>query len=339
MAFIVKVFLKAFLSNAMPGLTLSCMAVNVPGKRGIDPLTEGVGSMSATLWMAMRPQSFLLSAVSVSVGTSLAALQGPVDWPVFLLTLAGVVLLHGGANVVNDYFDYRYAVDSVHVSGSFGHEARVLIRGLLTPRQVLAIGAALYASAIPIGLYLMTRRGPTILLLGISGLITGICYTARPVALKYKALGEIAVFVMFGPLMVSGAYFVQTGAFSTAVLWVSIPLGIFVALVLLANNIRDIPFDDRAGIHTVATVLGGGRAVTAYRLFIFAAYGLTCALVASGILGTFALLTLLSLPLALRLTRMFDAVVPADADARTAQLDAVFGVLLIVGIQLQRVLQ
>jgi 1,4-dihydroxy-2-naphthoate octaprenyltransferase len=117
------------------------------------------------------------------VGTSLAALQGAVDWPAFLLTLAGVVLLHGGANVVNDYFDYRYAVDSTHVAGSFGHEARVLIRGLLTPRQVLAIGAALYASAIPIGLYLMTRRGPTILLLGISGLITGICYTARPVAL------------------------------------------------------------------------------------------------------------------------------------------------------------
>jgi 1,4-dihydroxy-2-naphthoate octaprenyltransferase len=144
---------------------------------------------------------------------------------------------------------------------------------------------------------------------------------------------------MFGPLMVSGAYFVQTGAFSTAVLWVSIPLGIFVALVLLANNIRDIPFDGRAGIHTVATVLGGGRAVMAYRLFIFAAYALTCALVASGILGAFALLTLLSLPLALRLNRMFDSVVPADADARTAQLDAIFGALLIVGIQLQRVFQ
>ncbi len=287
----------------------------------------------------MRPQSFLLSAVSVSVGTSLAALKGAVDWPGFLLALIGVILLHGGANVVNDYFDYRYAVDTTRVSGSFGQESRVLIRGLLTPRQVLAIGLGLYASAIPIGLYLIAMHGWTILWLGVSGLVTGICYTARPVALKYKALGEIAVFVMFGPLMVSGAYFVQTGAFSVAALWISVPLGIFVAMVLLANNIRDIPFDGEAGIQTVATVLGGRRAARAYRFFVFGAYGLTCALVASGTLGWFALLTLLSLPLALRLIRMFDTVVPADADARTAQLDALFGALLIVGLQLQRFFQ
>jgi len=295
--------------------------------------------MIKTLWMAMRPQSFLLSAVSVSVGTSLAALRGAVDWPGFLLSLIGVILLHGGANVVNDYFDYRYAVDTVRVSGSFGQESRVLIRGLLTPRQVLAIGLGLYASAMPIGLYLMAMHGWTILWLGVSGLVTGICYTARPVALKYKALGEIAVFVMFGPLMVSGAYFVQTGAFSVAALWISVPLGIFVAMVLLANNIRDIPFDGEAGVQTVATVLGGRWAVRAYRLFVFAAYGLACALVASGMLGWFALLTLLSLPLALRLIRMFDAAIPADADAQTAELDALFGALLIVGLQLQRFFQ
>ena len=295
--------------------------------------------MVKTLWMAMRPQSFLLSAVSVTVGTSLASLQGAVDWPGFLLALVGVILLHGGANVVNDYFDYRYAVDTEHVSGSFGLESRVLIRGLLTPRQVLAIGLLLYASAIPIGLYLMALHGTTILWLGVCGLVTGVCYTARPVALKYKALGEVAVFTMFGPLMVSGAYFVQTGAFSAATLWVSLPLGILVALVLLANNIRDIPSDGQAGVQTVATVLGGRRAALAYRLSVFAAYGLICALVAAGTLSWYTLLTLLSLPLALRLVRMFDAVVPADADARTAQLDALFGVLLIVGILLQRFLR
>lgn len=287
----------------------------------------------------MRPQSFLLSAVSVTVGTSLAALQGAVDWPGFLLALVGVILLHGGANVVNDYFDYRYAVDTAHVSGSFGLESRVLIRGLLTPRQVLAIGLLLYASAIPIGLYLMALHGATILWLGVCGLVTGVCYTARPVALKYKALGEVAVFTMFGPLMVSGAYFVQTDTFSAATLWVSLPLGILVAMVLLANNIRDIPSDGQAGVQTVATVLGGRRAALAYRLSVFAAYGLTCALVVAGTLGWYSLLTLLSLPLALRLVRMFDAVVPADADARTAQLDALFGVLLIAGILLQRFLR
>lgn len=292
--------------------------------------------MIKTLWMAMRPQSFLISVVSASVGTSLAALQGGINWGTFFATALGVVLLHGGANVINDYFDYRYHIDTAEVSGSFGNESRVLISGLLTPGQVLAIGLGLYGLAMAIGVYLITLRGMTILILGIVGFITGVCYTARPVALKYKALGELAVFVMFGPLMVSGAYFVQTGAFSFRVLCVSVPLGIFVALVLLANNIRDIRFDGQAGIHTVATVLGRDRATRIYKAFVLATYALTCVMVAMGVLGPFALLTLLSLPLAFKLMGMFGKGVPADADARTAQLDAVFGGFLILGIQLER---
>jgi 1,4-dihydroxy-2-naphthoate octaprenyltransferase len=212
----------------------------------------------------------------------------------------------------------------------------VLIRGLLKPSQVLAIGLGMYALAIPIGWYLISLRGMTILALGLIGFVTGVCYTARPVALKYKAFGEIAVFVMFGPLMVSGAYFVQTGAFHSHVVWVSVPFGIFVALVLLANNIRDVHFDGQVGIRTVATVLGGPRAAIVYQGFVVAAYGITCLMVFMGILGPFALLTLLSLPIALRLMGMFRRGVPADADARTAQLDTLFGILLIVGIQLQR---
>ena len=292
--------------------------------------------MIKTLWMAMRPQSFLISVVSASVGTSLAAMQGGIDWPAFLLTVLGVVFLHGGANVVNDYFDHRYHVDTAEVSGSFGNESRVLIRGLLTPRQVLTIGVGIYALAIPIGVYLIHLRGMTILLLGVIGFITGVCYTARPVALKYRALGEIAVFVMFGPLMVSGAYFVQIGAFSSRVIWISVPLGIFVALVLFANNIRDIGFDGPAGIHTVATLLGGSRSARVYQFFVLLPYVLIGGMVANGMLSAFALLTLLSLPLAFKLMGMFRRGVPADADARTARLDAIFGALLIMGIQLER---
>jgi 1,4-dihydroxy-2-naphthoate octaprenyltransferase len=263
-------------------------------------------------------------------------MQGGIDWPAFLLSVLGVILLHGGANVVNDYFDHRYHVDTAEVSGSFGYESRVLIRGLLTPRQVLTIGIGIYALAIPIGLYLINLRGMTILLLGVIGFITGVGYTARPVALKYRALGEIAVFVMFGPLMVSGAYFVQMGAFSSRVVWISVPFGIFVALVLFANNIRDIGFDGQAGIHTAATILGGTRSARVYQFFVLLPYVLIGGMVANGMLSAFALLTLLSLPPAFKLMGMFRRGVPADADARTAKLDAVFGGLLILGIQLER---
>jgi 1,4-dihydroxy-2-naphthoate octaprenyltransferase len=292
--------------------------------------------MIKALWMMMKPQSFMISVVSVSVGTSLAALRGAVDWPAYLLTMLGIVFLHGGANVVNDYFDYRYHVDTDEVPGSYGNELRVLIRGLMKPRQVLAIGIVIYALAIPIGVYLISLRGMTILLLGVIGFITGVCYTARPVALKYKALGEIAVFFMFGPLMVSGAYFVQMAAFSSQVVWVSVPFGIFVALVLFANNIRDIGFDGRVGIQTVATLLGGTRSARVYQFCVLLTYVLIGGMVVTGLLSAYALLTLFSLPLAFKLMGMFRRGVPADADAQTARLDVLFGVLLIVGIQLQR---
>jgi 1,4-dihydroxy-2-naphthoate octaprenyltransferase len=292
--------------------------------------------MMKPVWLTMRPQSFLLTAVSTSVGASLAALQVAIDWPAFLLTVLGVILMHGGANVINDYFDHRYQVDTREVPGSYGYESRVLTKGLMTPRQVLAIGLGLYVLAIPIGLYLIALRGPAILVLGLLGFVTGVCYTARPVALKYKALGEIAVFFMFGPLMVSGAHFVQTGAFSSRVAWISVPLGIFVALVLFANNIRDVHRDGKAGIETLATVLGGGRAVRVFQAFLLVAYALTCLMAVMGILRPYALLTLLSLPLAFKLAGMFREGAPIDADARTAPLHVVYGVLLIVGIQLQR---
>lgn len=292
--------------------------------------------MIKALWMTMKPQSFIMSVISVSVATSLAALQGVVAWPAYLLTVLGVSLLHGGANVINDYFDYRYHVDTKDVPGGYGNELRVLIRGRMTPRRVLAVGIGLYAICLPIGVYLIALRGMTILFLGLIGFITGVCYTVRPVALKYKALGEIAVFFMFGPLMVSGAYFVQTGVFNSQVVCVSVPLGIFVAMVLFANNIRDIGFDGQVGIRTVAMALGGLRAVRVYDFFVLLTYVLIGYMVATGILSVFALLTLLSLPLAFKLMGMFRQGVPADADARTAQLYVAFGVLLIVGIQLQR---
>jgi 1,4-dihydroxy-2-naphthoate octaprenyltransferase len=136
--------------------------------------------------------------------------------------------------------------------------------------------------------------------------------------------------------MVSGAYFVQMAAFNSQVVWVSIPFGIFVALVLFANNIRDIGFDGRVGIHTVATLLGGSRSARAYQFFVLLTYVLIGGMVAAGLLSAYALLTLLSLPLAFKLMGMFRRGVPADADAQTARLDVLFGVLLIMGIQLQR---
>lgn len=290
--------------------------------------------MLNALFMAMKPQSFLMSIMSVSVGTALAALDGPIHWGDYVLTALGIVFLHAGTNVVNDYFDYKNRVDTTAVPGGYATEGRVLVRQLLLPAHVLRAGLILFALSVPIGIYLTFVRGLTIFGLGFVGFLVGFFYTARPISFKYIALGEPAVFLMWGPLMVTGAYFVQRGEFSWQAIEVSLPFGIFVALVLLANNIRDLQFDGHVGIRTVATQLGKRLAVKLYQLLVVAAYVWTVLLVIMGQLSHWGLIVLLSLPLAYKLTRMLRDKIPKDADARTAQLDVAFGVLFILALVL-----
>jgi len=270
--------------------------------------------LSATI----KPASLTISVVSGTVGTALAALYGPVHWGHYVLTILGITLLHAGSNVINDYFDYRNRIDTGEVPGSYATEGRVLIQRALQPRQVLLLGLILFALSLPIGIYLTIVRGLPVFLLGLLGFLTGLFYTARPVALKYIALGEPAVFLMFGPLTVTGAYYVQRGEITGQALWVSIPIGVLVALILLANNIRDIQFDGQVDIHTIATLLGRRLAVRLYEVLVAGAYGVTVLLVILGQLSGWAFLTLLSLPLAFKLIKLLRGDIPKDADARTA---------------------
>jgi 1,4-dihydroxy-2-naphthoate octaprenyltransferase len=295
-----------------------------------------MGSTFRALVMTMKPQSFLLSAISVTTGTALAGLYGPIHWGHYWVTLVAVILLHGGSNVINDYFDYRQKVDTTDVPGGYGNEARVLIRKALRPSQVLGVALFFFAFSLVLGIYMTAVRGWTVFFLGLVGFLIGFLYTFRPVALKYVALGEAAVFFMWGPLIVSGAYFVQRGGFGLEAVWVSIPIGILVALVLLANNIRDSEFDSRVKIRTMGTVLGRRKAIGLYQFLLVGVYAITVLLILSGILSRWGFLTFLCLPLALKLAGMMQREVPADADARTAQLDGAFGILFIVAILLER---
>ena len=292
--------------------------------------------MVKTLSSTVKPESLIISVISGTVGTALGGLHGPIHWGNYVLTILGIALLHAGSNVINDYFDYRNRIDTADVPGSYATEGRVLIQEKLQPRQVLWLGLMLFALSLPIGIYLTTVRGLPVMLLGVLGFLTGLFYTARPIALKYIALGEPAVFMMFGPLMVTGAYYVQRGEFTEQAAWVSVPIGVLVALILFANNIRDIQNDGRVGIHTLATLLGKPLAVRVYELLVAGVYGVTALLIILGQLSAWAFLTLLSLPLAFKLIKRLRTDIPKDADARTAQLNTAFGILLIIAISMEK---
>jgi 1,4-dihydroxy-2-naphthoate octaprenyltransferase len=202
----------------------------------------------------------------------------------------------------------------------------------MSPRQLLLEAAAFYVAAVSVGIAAAFVRSRDVGWIGVAGFLASVLYTAGPVKYKYRAMGEIAVFLAWGPLMIGGAYAVQRGALSVRPLLISIPFGVLVALVLFANNMRDIEYDARRGIRTLSILLGRRRSLAIYLGLIVAAYVALFGMVASGLLTAWALLVLLSVPKAASLFRTFSREVPDAADAITAQLDTIFGVCLMAGL-------
>ncbi|MGD0819160.1 MAG: 1,4-dihydroxy-2-naphthoate octaprenyltransferase [Desulfomonilia bacterium] len=285
-------------------------------------------------FIATRPWSFSMTVISVSVGSALGAIEGRFSWLLYLLTVTGVVFMHAGTNLLNDYYDVRHGLDT-EAAATAQYRPHPIVHGLLPAWQVRLAAYGLFGLASAIGLYLAFVSGWVVLCFGLIGVLAGIGYTAPPVKYKYIALGEVSVFLMWGPLMVEGAYYVQRHILSLNALLISIPFGVLVALVIFANNIRDIEHDSSRHIKTIAIFLGPRAGIHAYLVIMVLAYISTLIITLSGVLTPWGLLVFLSLPLAIKLLRQMETSIPADADAQTAKLDTAFGVLLVAALVIQ----
>lgn len=287
-----------------------------------------------TYVIATRPWSFTMSLISVSVGTLLAAEEGPVAWGWYALTALGITFFHAAANVLNDYFDTRYQVDQQD-SPTAKYRPQPILSGMLTPRQLLGEAVVLFALTFVIGMTAALFVSWHILWIGIVGFFTSVFYTAAPIKFKYRAFGELAVFIIWGPLMIEGAYAVQRQALSAKALLVSIPFGVLVGLVLFANNMRDIAHDSRQDVKTLGIILGKTRSYQLFTGLIVLAYVYVLGLIVADVLSLWGLLIFLSVPHAMGLLKTFRTEIPDRADALTAQYDTVFGMLLILAIFLE----
>jgi 1,4-dihydroxy-2-naphthoate octaprenyltransferase len=166
--------------------------------------------------------------------------------------------------------------------------------------------------------------------------LAGFFYSADPLRLKGRALGELTAFLMWGPLMVLGAFFVQRATFSGSLhaLLLSVPQGLWVALVLLANNLRDLEADAAMGIRTPATLLGRRRAAALAVALSAGAYLVVAAAVLLGFLRAWSLIVFLSAPLSVVLLRSFTSPrgVAGGAPAAAARTAMVFGLLLVFSL-------
>ncbi len=287
-----------------------------------------------TALLAVRPWSFTMTTVSVTVASLMAL---PIfHGGLYLLVLVGMILVHAATNLVNDYFDVRHGVDRPDAPTA-RYRPHPLLTGAFSPAQALFIVFILYGLAALIGLYLVWLRDGPIALIALLGGLASFFYTAGPIQYKHLALGEISVFLMWGPLMMLGAYYVQTGKWAGAdsVIWISIPIGLWVALVLLANNLKDIDYD-RQTARTLGTLLGRKGTLRLYTLLIGLIYALTAVAIILNVVPIWSLIVFVSLPMAWNLIRAFQSApeIPPDADPRTAQLSTRFGFLLILSLLL-----
>jgi 1,4-dihydroxy-2-naphthoate octaprenyltransferase len=265
--------------------------------------------------------------VPVVLGIVIAASHGLFDPLTAILTVIGACLVQLAINVSNDVFDTAQGADDANVTPTrFSGGSRVIQYGLVSFRGMAALAAALWAGGALVGLLLLALRGsPALLAIGVLGLIVGLGYTAPPLKLVYRGLGEIAVAVGFGPLMLLGAYVVQSGG---ALAWepfvASIPVALLVALILYVNEIPDRRGDAHAGKRTLPVRFGRQAVIAGYRIAVIAAYAAIVVGVLGGTLPVTALLTLLAIPLALRVSNGLEP-----------NYDNPYGLMAIMGVNIQ----
>jgi 1,4-dihydroxy-2-naphthoate octaprenyltransferase len=250
------------------------------------------------------------------------------------LTMLAALCLHAGSNMANDYFDYISGCDTHpqydEFSAPFFGGSRLLPEGQLQAREVHRAALLAIGLGIGVGLYIVWRVGWPILILGLIGVLSGYLYVT---CLAPRGLGEVSVFLNFGPLMVLGSQYAQVGHFSAEALLASMPVGILIAAVLWINEVSDFEADKAAGKDTLVVRLGRRRAADVYAALMAAAYALIAILSLSGAIPAWGLISLASLPLALRSITIARAhhespSAMVSANAGTVMAHAVTGLLL-----------
>jgi 1,4-dihydroxy-2-naphthoate octaprenyltransferase len=254
-----------------------------------------------------RPQFLLLSVVLVFYGTSIAIFQGYFNVLHFVLALVGLTLMHISTNVLNDYFDYKSGIDLKTQRTPFSGGSGILPAGRLKPESVYRFGLVSLALGLLIGAYFVFLAeypvaGNQMQLGGIIviGAVAVYFYNTH---LSKIMLGEIFAGLGLGTLPVLGAYFVQTGFFSLTALIAAIPPGILTHHLLLLNEFPDAEADRIGGRRHMVILLGKKRAGQVYAGLLVFMYLWIIGAVAAGYMPVFTLVSLLTIPIAMKAIR------------------------------------
>jgi 1,4-dihydroxy-2-naphthoate octaprenyltransferase len=273
------------------------------------PQGEKVDVVSKWL-LATRAQVLSMTIIAALVGGLLAQPMNLRRWLLLAACVVGVTLAHCGNNMLNDYFDYKAGLDTPDYA-RVQYGPHPIVSGLMSERTLLTGVAVVMGLDALIGVSLAVVRGWPVLVFAGLGLLISVFYTAEPVRLKRIALGELSVFIVWGPLMTGGTYYVVTGTLPWWVWLACLPYSFIVTTVLMGKHIDKREADRAKGIHTIPVLIGEKPALALNMALMSAYYVTISALVLTGTLGIWVGLVVLAIPRLVRVLRIYREPRPA----------------------------
>ncbi len=249
-----------------------------------------------------------------------------INWWFGVLALIGAAVFQTSGNLISDYFDFNYNVDRKESFGS----SRMLVEKVFQPKEILNFGLIMLLIGSGIGLFLWLNTSVQLLWIGLLGVVGTYFYYK----LKYMALGDLTIMIVFGWLISLGVFLVMTNQLEWKLLLISSSVGFLIVNILHANNMRDIKHDGEASIKTQAMLLGIKKSIAQYVILGYSAYLIIILSVILGFLHPLSLIVLLSLPILLKnVKKIRSASVDKpesikDMDGKSAQLVMIFSLLL-----------
>ncbi len=293
--------------SSLPARWIEVLRTTNPPEGALDPVSR---------WLVVTRAAVLPMTLTAGLIGGLLAVNRPGFRPgLYLLALAGILLAHVANNLMNDLFDLEVGTDTGTYPRAL-YSPHPVLSGMVTKRRLIAAALGVNVADLAIMGVLIHFRGWPIAALALGGFVLSAAYTAPPLRLKRRGLGEPDVLVVWGPLMVGGTYFAAVGQLPWQVLAGSIPYGLLCVAVLMGKHIDKLDWDAPAGTRTLPVILGERRArrVTQGLMVLF--YLTVALLVGVDALPWPALLTLGALPALAKAVRAFSTPRPQSPPAR-----------------------
>ncbi len=234
-----------------------------------------------TRWLVITRAGVLPMTLTAGAAAGLLAVREhsfAAGW--FALAFVGIVLAHVSNNLLNDLFDTDTGLDTGEYPRAL-YAPHPILSGMISRAGLVRAAVAVNGAGVAILAVLTAARGPVVVAFGLAGVFLNVAYTAPPLRLKKRGLGELDVLLVWGPLMIGGTYYSATGNIPWQVLLAGLPYGLLCTAVLMGKHVDKLPWDRTEGVGTLPVILGEARArrLTAWLMVGFYVVVVACVLV------------------------------------------------------------